>query len=327
MTGTTLFVCDGHFRSGFGHASRCLEVAQKLITMVPRGLFVFQGVYSNGAKQLLMQGLPHIRFADPNERVEATVAFIDRMSNFEDIEACDHSLVSEITSRCEATYYLSSGVTVPKFADRVRCIGYQPGGPRSDPPDLMWGLEYSPVSSSILQYASQRRNHHSAFVGLGGAPDDRGLILAAEALASLSNITEVTVLLSPVNSVSGSYPFRPSQKVKYIRNVREVGPYLAKSGIVLASFGNLAYQALALGSPLCLLSTKRFQVELAEQFVRLGIAVNAGSVDGCLPVSLGEKMTLTLRHADILAEKARLLIDGYGIDRISQLLSNEFRVG
>ena len=320
MIGSALFVCDGHFRSGFGHAARCLQIAQILVRKNPAIKIIFYGEYASGARQRLEAGLARIVFAQPTEAVKADVALIDRMSDFDDIEACDRKLVESVAANCHRTIYLASGLTQPDLPNHVTCIGYQPSPQARSSQAKNWSLDYAPVSSDLLKYRSSGRDTASALISFGGAPDDRAPRIAAYAIAAMEDITYVKVLLSPVNGDVLELPLRTDQRVTYFRNIPEVGLLLAQSGVVLASFGNLGYEALALGAPLCLLGTKKFQADLAEEFAKRNVATTAGLLDD----GAQGRMALALRDAierrDELSANAKLLIDGFGIDRIARVL-------
>ena len=321
-----LFVCDANDRSGFGHAARCLKVARSVLARKPESEAIFQGEFSEGARKALIAMLPDIAFISADDNFFADVALIDRMSDFDDIEACDSVLVARIARRCGKTVYLTSGVSVPLLPDGVVCLGYQPGGPTARPPNLYWGIEYAPVSSDLLRHTIAPRCRDSALIAFGGAPDDRALFQGVRAFALIPEIIRINVLLSPVNDRPiGNLPFRPDQEVSYCRGLPSIGPLLAQSGVVLASFGNLGYEALAIGAPLCFLGTKKFQSDLACAFAKMNIATTAGLLCDSSFSAIAEACREALERADELSRNAQALIDGNGIDRIADFLLSSAR--
>lgn len=320
MTPTALFACDGTFRSGFGHAARCLQVAQCMRAAQPGLAVVFQGEFSPGARERLLAAMPDLMLAAPGDDRRADVAFIDRMSDFDDIEACDLGLVADIAARCRKVLYLASGFTVPALPADVICLGYQPGGPDPLPAGVDWSLDYAPVSSELLRHRGRPRDPASALIAFGGAPDERAPCLAARAVAAMPSIRRVRVLGSPVNATMAPLPLRADQQVETCRNVPEIGPLLAEAGVVLCSFGNLGYEALALGAPLVLVGTKRFQSDLADRFAALGIATTAGLLDESGDAAMQAALAAALADGAAMGARARRLIDGHGIDRIANRL-------
>lgn len=315
------FVCDATELSGFGHAARCLKVAQSALRRRPNIDILFQGQFSQGARKALANLMPEIIFLSKEERCFAEVALIDRMSDFEDIEACDLDLVGRVVRENGNTIYLASGVTAPPLPDRVVCLGYQPDGPSSRPPNLYWGLNYAPVSSDLLCHRILPRYRNTALVAFGGAPNDQAIFQGAQAIARISEITRVTVLCSPIkNGPLNNLPFRLDQEVSYLHNLPCIGPLLAQSGIVLTSFGNLGYEALALGAPLCLVGSKGFQRDLADSFARMNIATTAGLLSDSSFEAIAVACKEALERADELSSNGREMIDGHGIDRIANLL-------
>ena len=117
-------------------------------------------------------------------------------------------------------------------------------------------------------------------------------------------------------------PLRTSAHRRLVKHddPSSVAALLGQAGVVLTSFGNLGYEALALGAPLCLLGQKRFQVDLAKTFETLGLAVSAGHMETTGAAALADAIDRTRREAAALSDRARRLIDGRGLDRIAQLI-------
>jgi hypothetical protein len=287
---------------------------------VPNLDIYFYGEFSKSAQKALISALPIIVFRKMDDDYTADYALIDRMSDFKDIEVCDFELVERVMGRSKRTVYLASGFTVPVLPKGVVCLGYQPRRQSVPIPDVYWGQEYAPVSVELLSYAALPRDKHSALLAFGGAVDDSAPLIASQVLAASSEIARVNVLCSPVNDDEPRLKFRSGQKVSYLRNVPTVGPLLAQSGVVIASFGNLSYEALALGAPLCLLATKKFQKDLADSFAQLNVATTAGLLSESSLSALTIALQETLDRADELSRNARVMVDGRGIERIAALL-------
>jgi hypothetical protein len=318
-----LFVCDASIAMGFGHASRCLELGLLVRDRLARDgaipVFAFQGIFSEGARARLLAAVPDLQMHPPDTNLRADVAVIDRMTDTEDLDVWSPALVDELSARCARVIYLASGRTAPPLPARVDCIGYQPGGPVPRPPSLRWGLEFAPVA---LGNAPGRitREGDRALVALGGSPDATALKVVLEVLATCPQISTIDVLLSPVSDDPPEGASQPGQTVSYHRNVPAVLPLLTRAGLVIASYGHLAWEALAVGAPVCLVGQKRFQAELAESLADAGLAVSAGLMDAGARTRLAQAIPLTLSRAAELGARARAVVDGQGLHRIADII-------
>jgi spore coat polysaccharide biosynthesis predicted glycosyltransferase SpsG len=326
-----LFVCDAHAAMGFGHASRCLRLGKLVTDRLRRDdlrpPIAFQGTFSAGARARLAAASPGLPLHLPAAHPRSDVVVIDRMADTEDPDAWDPGLVDELRGRCQRVVYLASGRTAPGLPTDVECIGYQPGGPAPRPPRLRWGFEYAPVAVDEVG-PPVKRDPTRALVALGGSPDDAALTLVLAVLGEVSEITTIDVLVSPVNEVPAEPISLGSGKtVALHRNVPSVAPLLARAGLVVASYGHLGWEALALGAPLCLVGQKRFQADMAAALAAAGLAVSAGLAAPDARERLHEAVSRTLAERERLSARARASVDGLGLARIADILCEGWKVG
>lgn len=316
-----LFVCDADEHTGFGHAACCLHLARLVSRRQPHNRIAFQGTFSARPRRRMASAMPDLDLINPAEPLPATVAVINRMADTNDMNAWDRELVDRVRSCCSRVVFIASGVTVPALPPDVICVGYLPDGPESRPPSLYWGFEFAPVAVDMLPDGAAQHDPERILIAFGGSPDGKALRMAAAAVARVPDIRRIDILLSPVNQQDGSkFAAGTDQEVVLHDNVASVGPLLRQAGVVLASFGHLAYEALALGAPLCLLGQKRFQAELAARFQDQGLAVSAGLIDDATGESLAASITETLRRGQKLAQRGAAAVDGKGLDRIAALI-------
>jgi spore coat polysaccharide biosynthesis predicted glycosyltransferase SpsG len=324
---TLLFVCDAHTAMGFGHASRCLHLARLVAGRVPDGADVaFQGTFSDGARQRLLSAFPGLAIVDPDRPVHADVAVVDRMTDTENLEVWDPQLIDALRRHSARVIYLASGVTAPPLPEDVECIGYQPGGPPPRPPAIRWGLEYAPVAVDAPSPAAVARESDRVLIAFGGSPDNRALSIALDAVRANRRIRHVDVLLSPVTD-AGAPDLRGGdhQTLTAHRNVPSVRPLIERAALVIASYGHLGWEALSLGSAVCFLGQKAFQIELADRLAQRGLAVSAGGTDAGARTLLDEAIQRALADAPSLRARARAAVDGRGLDRIAGIICEGVR--
>jgi spore coat polysaccharide biosynthesis predicted glycosyltransferase SpsG len=89
---------------------------------------------------------------------------------------------------------------------------------------------------------------------------------------------------------------------------------------VIASFGNLVYEALSLGAPVCVVGQKAFQISLSEKLAALDLCVSAGAATPGREADIRSAIERTLDHRDALSQRALAAIDGRGFERIAGMI-------
>lgn len=282
----------------------------------------FQGEYAPGAARRLAHDLPSARRFGAADRVAARVAVIDRMNDTEDPEDFDPVLLDRVGRASGRVVFIVNGRAAPAVPDDVLCVGYKPGGPEPRPPNLLWGLDYAPVDGDVMGAAPMpAREAGRALVALGGAPDDTATRLAIDAIAGIARIVHVDLLASPVaGAATDDLPVGRGQSIERHVNLPSVAPLLRRAGIVVASYGHLAYEAIAAGAPVCLLGQKRFQADYAVHLERMGLAVVAGLAGEVDAAGLRHAIERTLDQAAALSARGPAAVDGGGIRRLADLI-------
>ena len=303
--------------TGFGHAARCGRLAGLLASARSGCAIVFEGDFDDGARTSLTSLVP-LTIATGGET--ARLGIYDRMDDIEDPEAWSPERLDDLRGRCTRVVFLANGIHRPGVPADVTVIGYKPGGPTSAPPKMHWGLDFAPVApmaaEGIVPGESDR-----ALLALGGARGPGGARTALQALSMVEQIKNIDVLVSPVNQVEPSRDWvRTDQTLTSHRGVPSVAPLIARAGIVLASYGHLGYETLALGRPLCLVGQKAFQADYAERLAAAGLCVAAGRLDSLDATTLAAALRQTLAAADDMSVAARASVDDRGLDRIAALL-------
>ncbi len=313
------FVCNGDSRTGFGHVARCLSLARLSASLREPVQVSFQGSYSESTARRIHETLPDAIIRAEWQTEDIDVAVFDRLGEPDELNSHAEGLIAEVAEHADRMIYIASGTRPPRLPDQSQCVGYQPGGPEPTPPKLLWGWDYAPVAPELLSHRRTPRDPRRALIALGGCPVDGPLRLAVAALARFEAIYHIDVLVSPVGA-SGELRAAPHQFLHRHSNLPSVGPLLAHAGVVITSFGNLTYEALALAAPVCLLAQKMFQLQLARSFANLGLAVNAGSASELDAEGLSGAIARTLASAPTLVRGGPATVDGFGLQRIADLI-------
>ncbi len=318
MSLDVLFVTDANVQTGFGHVARCLAIARLLDPALGLG---FQGVYSAGARARIKTSFPGAQILEPGDVPPTAVAFIDRLAHPDVLDADDPAFVEEVEARAGHVILLSSGTRSPTLPEGVVCVGYQPADVTPHPPHLLWGFAYAPVPAGLVDEPGPPREASRLLIALGGHPDDTLLRRVLGEVASIASIRDVDVLLSPVMAM-GSDPYRvgSDQTLQLHRDVPSVAPLLRHAGAVIASYGNLVYEALALGAPVCVVGQKAFQVALGDALARRDLVVCAGAVAALEAGVFRAALEDTFAGASRRGALGRSAVDGQGLARLAALI-------
>lgn len=324
MAADVIFSTHAAASTGFGHAARCAAIAETLLRRQAGLDIVFEGDFTPEAAVWIRQRAA-IRFAE-GER--GRVGFYDRMDDVADPCICDTGRVADLAARCGETIVMASGIACPDLPSGIQVVGYAPGGDVAQASNRRWSLDYAPVPESLLTVRGMRRDPARAFVALGGAVGDAGIRKALAALSRLPAIKMIDVLGSPVNPVSlPADAVRADQQAMLHAGVPSVAEFLAHAGVVIASYGNLGYEAIGVGAPLCLVGQKRFQAEYAEHLAARGMCVAAGMIGEVSAESLARQIDLCRERAEDLSASCLATIDGRGIERLADMVERGHAAG
>jgi len=318
-----LFRTDAGAHHGFGHLARCLRLMSHIRGSRPNTVAIFQGAFDKRGRSLIAAEAPWAGIAGPDELVGAKLAVIDRLADPEDAESWDDTLAAELVGGCSQVVAILSGRTDPVCHPLIRRIGYQPGGPAEAPPLRLWGFRFAPgltATRSPLVESSSSKGRKHLLIAFGGGASERSFDLVLEALPHVDAIGSADILLSPiVGGRDGPSATTAGQALCWHWGSSNVQGLIEGSDLVLASFGNLAYEALSLGRPVCYLNQKRFQAELAKEMTRIGLGVSAGDAADATSDALAEALRQTLGSRKG-AKPAVPAPDGRGLERIGGIL-------
>jgi|GEM_PF-774417 len=324
------FVVDATVESGFGHVARCLKLVELVSAVGQRKEILFQGTFSAGARGRVSAALGEDRIMTPDAPIQATVSVIDRMSDAVDINAWDQALTERIACSSGRTIAIFSGDKPPRMPPDVIALGYQPID--GDAPEgWLWSLDYAPVGSDFVTLPNGMERWPEAgrlLIAMGGSAETTGITEAMTGALRTPVVENIDVLMSPLSV--GSAEVRASfdsPRVNWLSQVEDIRPLLMGAHVVLTSYGNLGFEALALGCPVCFLAQKPFQERMAERMAARGVATNAGISGVTHTDAIVSTLSHTFARADELSRNALQLIDGRGLDRIRDIILREFEIG
>jgi spore coat polysaccharide biosynthesis predicted glycosyltransferase SpsG len=314
-----LFRVDAGSDCGFGHAARCLMLMELMREQRPNIVTAFQGEYSPTARRRILSKMPGLSLYPVELAVFANLVVIDTMSNHLDMNAFNYGEALDYQSRDGKVLAICSGTEAPELPGMV-VVGYQPSKVVPNPPMLRWSLDYAPVSPSLVDGELPVREQGRVLVALGGHPDDHFLRATLRSMKPVEWIDEIDILLSPVmGSRSSRYSAGKDKNITLHRDVPSVAPLLAGCELAIVSYGNMAFEALALGTPLCIVGQKGFQRELARRLDERCLAMAAEPTEKELPEVLEE-----LRNeAHEISRRAQGAVDTQGLQRLADLILSE----
>jgi hypothetical protein len=310
---------DAHERMGFGHASRCIQLAELVASSHPGLKAAIVGELGPRARARVLSRLPGAETLSALASPPGRVAIVDRLADHEDPESLDVSLVERLAKTNEKVFALATGARAFALPTNAVLIGYQPGDVTPCAPNLFWGLAYAPVA--LHAPGQQRSRSGRVLVGLGGAEDDRCLRNVLLACSRLEGVRAIDVLLSPAMRVDPRHIADVDARIVLHEDVPSVAPLIADADVVVTSYGHLMWEAVASGSAICVFGQKDFQVAWAKRLSETGVIVAGGDARTITASIALEALRETRSRAALLRERTRGLVDGQGLFRVAQLVS------
>ena len=317
MSVDIVFYTHANNDTGFGHAARCAKIAKIVNEIAPNLNIGFCGEFSSGAKEVVNTICSPAFLDEPN----AVVGIYDRMDQVSNPEKWSHERLAFLRRRCKKVVFMANGREVPKISLDVTIIGYKIGHKINARPNCHWGLEYTPVDNSLIAKGDHTAAEHRVLLALGGG---QGNTLTKRALLAVDNIQEISgakILLSPVNPISFDFGFEEIKKpFSQISNVSDLSPIIVSSKVVLASYGHLAYEAMALKVPVCLVAQKKFQAEYASVLEQNKICIFAGGGKTVTVSAIENGIRNAVKFSEELVENASKSISSGGLRRIAKII-------
>lgn len=303
---------------GFGHAARSAKLTKIINDLMPSLKIGFEGEFTEKSKTVIKN------IANPvfTKNAKAKVGIYDRMDDVEDPFYFDAEKLDNLCKNSETVIFMANSYLMPSLPEKVIVVGYKVGQENQcRTKNRFWGLEYSPVEINEKNYKDVYVNPGLAFIALGGGDNPAGSNKIIKAISHINEIKRCRVLLSPVNTFDIELTTdNKTPELELIKNVPNLALPIRESEIVIASYGHLAYEAMAYGKPVCLIGQKDFQVEFAQRLANKNLCINGGNLFLNTEDQLIFAIRKTLSQKKHLSANAIKTIDGQGLKRIAEII-------
>jgi len=222
--------------------------------------------------------------------------------------------------------FIASGTAVPKLPSDVRCVGYQPGLADMWGPDVYWGMRFAPVESTATQ-SNARAEPRRLLIAFGAGLRPDAVEKTLHAAAICDDIGPVDLLLSPLApALDPHVSERLTGRLTVYRAVPSVVPLLQAATLVVTSYGNLGFEALAQRCGVLFLAQKQFQQDYADNLVALGCAMSGGHAERIEVSQLAALLGSAMKRAADMGRIGAQLVDCHGIDRIAQICLADMQI-
>ena len=302
---------------GFGHLSRCLKISKILSSDYRNKDFriYFNGEINNSIKSWIKKN-HKINF---NKIIRPDLAIYDRMDDHRNPENIDNKYFSEIKERSKKTILFANGKKLPeaKLLNNTLVIGYKITNKIKLPNNVFWDLKYAPVN--IKKSKNSLKNN--ILIALGGYKGSANIAKVLKAISFLNSVKTIDFLQSPVNIIDLKKEIlSDKQTLRIHKNVKNIESLICNAGIIITSYGHLAYEAIACGKPTCLLNQKVFQNIYADDLSDEKLCINAGLIKKLSIEQIGFFLNKTIRQTNIIKANIKNKIDGKGLIRISKII-------
>lgn len=317
------FVCTANAEVGFGHLRRCLILARELRQA---GLRVsLGGQLDAAARAVVARELP-VALAE-GDPPPAPLAVIDCMFDPQEPDWYDREFIAVVARRHAGTVLITSSLQAPADLPADVVVGHMLE-PVSNPRyELHRGLAWAPVDPAAAAFRNDAREYpepiRRVLVAFGNWHDPAGLFLALDGLRLAGSDAEIQVLLPPaLRSREDEIRQRTrGLRLEILKDVPSVLPLLRDCDLLVGSYGNMTFEALALGVPVAVIAIKPFMARYAERLAAEDCLVCAGEMGRLEATALaGELRQLDAARRGLLGCNGRRLVDGAGLQRLAGLL-------
>jgi len=253
------------------------------------------------------------------------VVVIDYMFDSQDMDAYDVPLTADVAEHASVSILMSSSATVPSKLPVDVVIGHMLDSTQETDFELKAGMKYVPVAPEVEEYRLPEpraaEQVERIFVGFGNSDDPSGVRLALRALQQIDYSDQVDLLLPPAlaDRMDEFRGTKRSFELTLYHDIPSVPALLTEADCMIGSYGNMTFEALALGVPVVVVGMKPFMVEYADQLAEQDMLVSTGYVEDLQPKDLAaELLQLDASRRLSLSSDTLSRLDGKGLQRAAR---------
>ncbi len=311
------FYTHANNKIGFGHLARCMNLSRILLKNNSKIKIYFIGKFTKNIK-LWVSSEINVNFSLPKKE---HLAIYDRMDDKENPEKIDVEFIKKILARSKHLILFANGrkIIKNKILSNSTIIGYKIGKETSKKPNIFWGLKYAPVNTKRIKI----KTRNSVLIALGGNNGNNNVDKLLKAISKSKDIKNIFFLISPVNKMKIKQNLiRKDQKIEFYYKVPKIEFLFEKINLVIASYGHLAYEALAACIPVCLVNQKRFQTIYSEALVKEELCSSAGNLKNITIRTISNSINETIINSDIYIKNNKKKFKDSGLLNVVKIIYN-----
>ena len=322
---------EGHLKLGMGNIFRSIRVAKKLKEKYGADVkFVLEPTSLIGIKKILDVGfrIEIVEFSKINQ-------YLKQIRNFKpdviinDVLNLEEDYMRELRkfNLLVVNFEDKESSLTREYADLVFNSVYEDENTKVR---YYHGPRYATINDSFKKINKKKINKECKnFLLVFGGSDPSGFtIKSAKVLNKIDNI-KVTVFLGPAfgshQQLYDLLKYLDKDKFTIKYDVEYNPKDFEKIDMAIASGGHTSYELASAGIPAILLCQNDLERERAKIIETYGTIINLGEGNKLNDLDLMDNVKKLMGNYDLrkkMSEKGQKLVDGYGIDRIAEIIFN-----
>ena len=317
-----IYYCDGYPEIGMGHVFRGIDIVNSFVKENPDSVVAIQGKYHDQSINFIRkQLLSNIEILSFNEEAKSIVSVIDTMFYPGELRI-NNEYFSRVKKKSSTLIFLWDVMeyTIPKEVDiAINHLPYSKiyGDTKFE---KYLGLEYTPVPRKFYENNSYKKNTGSILSIIGSSNMPNVVEPFLSYLVNLDTELEKIIILSPSYNKAVLSEFKQNfNNITFKQNVFKIENYIKEASVVVTTYGNTTFQAMASKVPTFTVAFQDFQNLYGGKLESAGYSVNLGMFEN-LQI---EKLSL-ITNDDFKVKMHKKLKEKFvnpGIDEIIRVIS------
>lgn len=323
---------EGHLKLGMGNIFRSIRVAKKLQEKYNADVrFILEPTSHIGIKKILDAGfkVEIVEFSKINQYIKYVKKFkpviiINDVLNLEETYMKEIKKLNSLVVNFE-----DKELSVTReYADIVFNSLYEDKNNKSN---YYYGPKYAPIKDSFKNMEKKKINKEckNFLLAFGGSDPSGFTIKVAKVLNKIDEI-HATVFLGPSfgnhQQLYDLLKYLDKDKFTIKYDVEYNAEDFGKADIAIASGGHTSFELASAGIPTILLCQNDLEKQRAKIIEKYGAIINLGDGNKLTDSDLIRSIKNLMSHYNLrkkMSEEGQKLVDGYGIDRIAEIIIND----